>query len=119
MKKSFYKWLDNKTDNENDWVKEEEGIRYFFCVDTIFEVFWEKADVTEEIMENDDLDEILPIWKEYAKEHKPFHYTDKDIQERIREDNAEMHTRSMEMGWGGSFTSNSRGQRTYFPYDDY
>ena len=119
MAKSFYKWLDEKTDNENNWVEEQEGIRYFFCVDTIYEVFWEKADVSEDMMENDDLDEIFPIWKEYSKENNPFNYTQKDIQERIREDNAELHTRSMEMGWGGSFTSNGRGQRTYFPNDDY
>ena len=119
MAKSFYKWLDNKTDDENNWVKEVEGIRYFFCVDTIYEVFLEKADVSEKMMWDDDLDELFPIWKEYSNEHKPFKYTQDDIQDRIDSDNAEMQTRSMEMGWGGSFVSNSRGQRTYFPYDDY
>ena len=114
---TFYEWLEEKTDRENRWVRNEEGIRYFFSVDTIYETFWETADVSAEMMEKDDLDEILPIWKEYAKEHKPFHYTQKDINERIRENNAEMRTRSYEMGWGGGFTSDERGRHTYFPPD--
>ena len=120
MAKSFYKWLTEKTDDENRWVRDMEGVRYFFCEDTIYETFWEKADVSSEMMEKDDLDEILPIWKEYAAEHKPFHYTDKDIQARIDEDTAEMRTRSYEMGWGGSFVSDDRGRHTYFnPRDEW
>ena len=62
MAKSFYKWLTEKTDDENRWVRDMEGVRYFFCEDTIYETFWEKADVSSEMMEKDDLDEILPIW---------------------------------------------------------
>ena len=119
MKKSFGKWLDSRVETENDFIWETEGLRHFFCSDTIYDQFWEEADITEKLMVEDDYEVLHPIWVKYVKEFKPLDYDDEAIQDRINEDNAEMQTRSMEMGWGGSFTSNSRGQRTYFPYDDY
>jgi len=119
MKKSFGKWIEERVETENDFIWETERLRHFFCADTIYDDFWEDASVTEEMMVKDDYDELYPIWVQYVKEFKPLDYDDQAIQDRIDEDNAEMQTRSMEMGWGGSFTSNSRGQRTYFPYDDY
>lgn len=118
MKKSFGKWLDSRVETENDFIWETEGVRHFFCADTLYDAFWEEA-LQEIGALQDDLDELLPIWTKYEKEFKPLDYDDEAIQDRIDEDNAEMQTRSMEMGWGGSFTSNSRGQRTYFPHDDY
>jgi len=119
MKQTFGKWLDSRVEQENDFIWETEGLRHFFCADTIYDAFWEEGGASPEMMKKDDLDELWPLWLEWSKEAKPLHYDDEAIQDRIAEDNAEMQTRSMEMGWGGSFTSNSRGQRTYFPYDDY
>ena len=118
MEKSFYKWLDRQVDNENEWVKEDEGIRYFFCVDSIWDDFIEGAELTEEQFENDDYDELRPIWDEWAKTAKPFEYTQKDIQKRIKEDNADLRTQAMEMGFHG-MSSDSMGRHTYYPSDDF
>ena len=116
---SFYKWLDEQVDDENRWIREDYGVSYFFDTDTIVDDWLMSGDVCVDEFEQDDLEVLQPLFEDWSREAKPFDYTDKDIQRRINEDNAEMHTRSMEMGWGGSFVSNSRGQRTYFPYDDY
>ena len=116
---SFYGWLDEQVDYENRWIKEDYGVAYFFCTDSIIIDWIGSGCVTVEEYEEDNMKNLQSLFEDWSREAKPFDYTDKDIQRRINEDNAEMHTRSMEMGWGGSFTTNSRGQRTYFPYDDY
>jgi hypothetical protein len=115
----FYNWLDEQVNYENRWIREDYGVAYFFCTDSIIDDWLDSGCVTVEEYEEDNMENLQPLFEDWSMEAKPFDYTDKDIQRRINEDNAELHTRSMEMGWGGSFVSNSRGQRTYFPYDDY
>jgi hypothetical protein len=121
MVKSFYKWLRQKVEDENYWVKEEYGIRYYFDEDCIMDVFMEETQIDYKICEEDDYEVLHPLFCKWVK-NSDFSWTPsrKDIQERIDEDNAEKRTRSFEMGWGGSFVSDDMGRHTYFdPRDEY
>ena len=99
MVKSFYKWLENETKSENQWIREEEEIRHFFCEDTIWEDFVFDAEISEEDSEGDDYEVLKPLWDEYAAIAKPFSYTQDDINERRRENAADLRMRAMEMGY--------------------
>lgn len=111
MKRSFYKWLDKYTDNMNDEVKEDYGIRYFFSVDSIIEDFFDSGLVEEEILDGDDFEVLKPIWEEWAKTAEPFEYTQKDIDDHIKEHKSEMRMRAMESGYH-NFADD--GERTYY-----
>ena len=111
MKRSFYKWLDRYTDNMNDEVKEDYGIRYFFSADSIIEDFFDSGVVEEGILDGDDFEVLKPIWDEWAKTAKPFEYTQKDIDDHIKEHKAEMRVRAMESGYH-NFADD--GERTYY-----
>ena len=99
MKKSFYKWLEQQVKNNNSWVRDAEEIRYFFCEDTIWDDFIYNGDVSEEDSEGDDFEVLKPLWDEWAKTAKPFSYTQEDINERRRENAADLRMRAMEMGY--------------------
>ncbi len=106
MVKSFYKWLENETKSQNQWIREEEEIRYFFCEDTIWDDFVCDADVSEEDSEGDDYEVLKPLWDEWAKTSKPFDYTQDDIDERRRENAADLRTQAMEMGYHNYSSAN-------------
>lgn len=99
MKKSFYKWLEEEVETQNEWVKEDEGIRYFFSEDSIYDDFINDANISEEDMENDEVDVLRPLFEEWAKTAKPFKYTQKDINARRKEDAADLRMQAMEMGY--------------------
>lgn len=111
MIKYFWDWLDREVDNNNEWVKEDERIRFFFSIDTIFDRFVSGADVAEEQIEEDDYSVLKPIWDDWAKTAKPFEYTQKDIDDHIKEHKAEMRIRAMESGYH-NFVDD--GERTYY-----
>lgn len=96
---SFWKWLEDEVETQNEWVKEDEGISYFFHEDSIYDDFINEADISEEDMENDEVDVLRPLFEEWAKTAKPFKYTSKDINARRREDAADLRTQAMEMGY--------------------
>mgnify|MGYP003111694110 FL=1 len=113
--KSFYKWITEYVEEENYWVKEEEGISYYFCEDTIMEDFFTIANIDEDIFYADDYEVLKPLWDVYEKEHNPFSYTDKDIKDYKKEANADARMSAMEMGWGTCYTTDSDGWETYYP----
>ena len=121
--KSFREWLAEEVEDANYMVKEEYGIRWFFCEDSIFDDFVEGTfDADDyEVFESDDWEVLHPMFEEWMERTKfSFYPSRKDIQARIDEDNAEMRTRSYEMGWGGSFVSDDMGRHTYFdPRDEW
>ena len=111
MKRSFYKWLDRTVDDENNWIKEDYGIKYFLCQDSIFEDFMDSGLITEEQFENDDFEVLHPIFIEWSKTAKPFSVSQKDIDDYIKEHKAEMRVRAMESGYH-NFADD--GERTYY-----
>ena len=112
---SFYKWLQDYVKEENYWVKEEEGISYYFCEDSILDEFINITDIDIDIIDEDNYEVIKPLWDVYEKEHKPFSYTDKDIRQYQKEANADARMSAMEMGWGVCFTTDEDGWETYYP----
>lgn len=112
---SFYKWLQDYVKEENYWIKEDTGIRYFFCEDSILDEFINITDIDIDIIDEDDYEVIKPLWDVYEKEHKPFSYTDKDIRKYQKEANADARMSAMEMGWGTCYTTDSDGWETYYP----
>ena len=111
MKRSFYDWLDKYVDNMNDEVREDYGIRYFFSVDWVIDEFGDSGLVEEELLDGDDFEVLKPIWDEWTKTAKPFEYTQKDIDDHIKEHKAEMRVRAMESGYH-NFVDD--GERTYY-----
>ena len=110
-KRSFWKWFEIQVDNNNNWCKEDTGLRYFFSEDYIWDNFVCGADVTEEQVEEDNFEVLKPIWDDWAKTAKPFEYTQKDIDGHIKEHKAEMRIRAMESGYH-NFADD--GERTYY-----
>jgi len=96
---SFYTWLEKKVEWENEMIKEDEGIRYFFDTDSVLDDFFNEGLVSEEIFEEDDLEVLKPIFKEWAKTAKPFEVTSKDINARRRENARDLATQAAEMGY--------------------
>ena len=70
--RSFYKWLDNRVDDENSWIKEDYGIRYFLCPDVIAENFIDSGAITVDEYEDDNFEVLHPVFMEWSKTAKPF-----------------------------------------------
>ena len=96
---SFYKWLEEEVEWQNEMVKEDEGIRYFFSEDNIYDDFICGAEISEEDCDNDEVDVLKPLFEAWAKTAKPFKYTSKDINARRKEDAADLRMQAMEMGY--------------------
>jgi hypothetical protein len=95
----FWKWLEEEVETQNEWIKEDEGLRYFFSEDSIYDDFVCGAEISEEDSENDEVDVLKPLFEAWAKTAKPFKYTSKDIKARRREDAADLATQAAEMGY--------------------
>jgi len=111
MRLSFWKWLDSKVEMENEWIKEEYGISYYFCPDSICDDFVDSGAITVEQFEEDDLEILRPIFEEWSKTAKPLIATQKDIDAYIKEHKAEVRMRAMESGYH-NFVDD--GERTYY-----
>lgn len=96
----FYVWLENKVEHWNDWIEEEEGIRYFFDTDSIYDDFrHSEQPLTADEWEEDELEVLRPLFNEWALIAKPFDYTSKDINDHRKERAADLRTQAMEMGY--------------------
>lgn len=113
---SFYEWLAKEVEFENECVKEEYGIRYFFCEETIWDDFICGANISEEDTDDDEVSVLRPLFEEWAKTAKPFKCTDKDINARRKENAADLRTQAMEMGFH-NYSSENGG--TYYPSDSF
>ena len=113
---SFYNWLENEVDEENEWIREDYGIRYFLCAESIWEDFICGANISEEDADDDEVEVLRPLFEEWAKTAKPFKVTQKDIDARRREDAADLRTQAMEMGFH-NYSSENGG--TYYPSDSF
>ena len=113
---SFYNWLENEVDEENEWIREDYGIRYFLCAESIWEDFICGANISEEDADDDEVEVLRPLFEEWAKTAKPFKVTQKDIDARRREDAADLRTQAMEMGFHNY--SSEKGA-TYYPRDSF
>jgi hypothetical protein len=109
--RSFYKWLENRVDDENNEIKEDYGIRHFLCADVIAENFYESSSITIEEFEEDNFEVLHPIFMEWNKTAKSFSVSQKEIDEYIKEHKAEMRMRAMESGYH-NFVDD--GERTYY-----
>ena len=109
--RSFYKWLNERVDTENEWLREDYGIRYFLCPDVIAENFIDSGAITVDEFEEDNFEVLHPVFKEWSKTAMPFTVTQKDIDEYVKEHKAEARMRAMESGYH-NFVDD--GDRTYY-----
>ena len=110
-KRSFYDWLEKRVNAENEWVREDYGVRHFFCPDTIAENFISSGTITVDEYEEDDFEVLHPIFIEWNKTAPPFFVSQKDIDECIKENEAEARTRAYESGY---YNYADDGDRTYY-----
>ena len=96
---SFYTWLDEEIEWQNQIVLDDEGVRGFFCTDRIYEAFLDECSISDKVCDDDKEDVLKPLFDNWIKTSKPFEYTSKEIKAQKREDAADLATQAMEMGY--------------------
>jgi len=120
MENKLVEYIEREVESNNEWVRDEYGIKYYFDEDNCFEEWledipeemWEKHSLYEPdcILETSDADAIADLTlhlKEWCKEHFSFENIEKGIETRRKEDARDARTQAAEMGYhdyyGGSY----------------
>ena len=120
MENKLVEYIEREVESNNEWVRDEYGIKYYFDEDNCFEEWledipeelWEKhsLDEPDDILGTSDADAIADLTlhlKEWCKEHFSFENIEKGIETRRKEDARDARTQAAEMGYhdyyGGSY----------------
>tara|TARA_R100000030_G_scaffold82513_1_gene65341 strand:+ start:95 stop:487 length:393 start_codon:yes stop_codon:yes gene_type:complete len=112
MENKLVEYIERQVESNNEWVRDEYGIRYFFDADTCFDEWledipqelWEKHNLEEpdDILETSDADAIADLKQHlvnWCREHFRYKNIVKGIETRRKEDERDARTQAMEMGF--------------------